>query len=179
AATSSRRGSRIDEPAAYQADGILYLTPNARFDHLLALPEASDIGKAINDAMRDIEKHNAQLSGVLPKTYNLFTGTLLKELLKKVSEIPTSVDYDAFGRIYEYFLGEFARTEGQKGGEFYTPGCIVRFLTEVIEPFHGRILDPACGSGGMFVQSARFVAEHKKNPAAELSIHGHEKVGET
>ncbi|MEY2427448.1 MAG: type restriction enzyme protein, partial [Verrucomicrobiota bacterium] len=118
-------------------------------------------------------------AGVLPKTYNLFTSTLLKELLKKVSEIPASVDYDAFGRIYEYFLGEFARTEGQKGGEFYTPSCIVRLLTEVIEPYHGRILDPACGSGGMFVQSARFVSEHKKNPAAELSIHGVEKTDET
>ena len=129
--------------------------------------------------MRDIEKHNPQLAGVLPKTYNLFTSTLLKELLKKVSEIPATADYDAFGRIYEYFLGEFARTEGQKGGEFYTPSCIVRLLTEVIEPYHGRILDPACGSGGMFVQSARFVAEHKKNPAAELSIHGIEKTDET
>ena len=72
-------------------------------------------------------------------------------------EIPATVDYDAFGRIYEYFLSEFARTEGQKGGEFYTPSCNVRLLTEVIEPYHGRILDPACGSGGMFVQSARFV----------------------
>ena len=120
-ATSSRRGSRLDDPAAYQAEGVLYLTPNSRFDHLLALPEAADAGKALNDAMRDIEKHNPQLPGVLPKTYNLFTSTLLKELLKKVSEIPASVDYDAFGRIYEYFLGEFARTEGQKGGEFYTP----------------------------------------------------------
>jgi len=129
--------------------------------------------------MRDIEKHNPQLAGVLPKTYNLFTSTLLKELLKKVSEIPATADYDAFGRIYEYFLGEFARTEGQKGGEFYTPGGIVRLLTEVIEPYHGRILDPACGSGGMFVSSARFVAEHKKNPAAELSIHGVEKTDET
>ena len=89
------------------------------------------------------------------------------------------MDYDAFGRIYEYFLGEFARTEGQKGGEFYTPSSIVRLLVEVIEPFHGRILDPACGSGGMFVQSARFVAEHKKNPAAELAIHGVEKTDET
>ena len=79
------------------------------------------MGKAVNDAIRDIEKHNPQLAGVLPKTYNLFTSTLLKELLKKVSEIPATVDYDAFGRIYEYFLGEFARTEGQKGGEFYTP----------------------------------------------------------
>jgi type I restriction enzyme M protein len=179
ASASSRRGSRVDEPAAYHAEGILYLAPNARFDFLLNLPEAKDIGAKVNDAMRDIEKHNPQLAGVLPKTYNLFTSTLLKELLKKASEIPTTADYDAFGRIYEYFLGEFARTEGQKGGEFYTPSCIVRLLTEVIEPYHGRILDPACGSGGMFVQSARFVAEHKKNPSAELSIHGVEKTDET
>jgi type I restriction enzyme M protein len=99
-AATSRRGSRLDEPAAYHAEGLLYLTPEARFDHLLALPEAADIGKAINDAMRDIEKHNPQLAGVLPKTYNIFTSTLLKELLKKVSEIPASMDYDTFGRIY-------------------------------------------------------------------------------
>ncbi len=176
---SSRRGNKVDDPNAYHADGVLYLTPNARFDYLLALPESANTGGKVNEAMRDIEKHNPQLSGVLPKSYNLFTGTLLKELLKKISEIPVAVDYDAFGRIYEYFLGEFARTEGQKGGEFYTPSCIVRLLTEVIEPYHGRILDPACGSGGMFVQSARFVAEHKKNPAAELSIHGVEKTDET
>jgi len=178
-ATSSRRGSRVDDPAAYNAENVLYLTPNARFDFLLALPEAANIGAKVNEAMRDIEKHNPQLAGVLPKTYNLFTSTLLKELLKKVSEIPATADYDAFGRIYEYFLGEFARTEGQKGGEFYTPVCIVRLLAEIIEPYHGRILDPACGSGGMFVSSARFVAEHKKNPAAELSIHGVEKTDET
>jgi type I restriction enzyme M protein len=176
---SSRRGSRLDDPAAYHADGVLYLTPGARFDHLLALPEAADVGKTINEAMRDIEKHNVQLAGVLPKTYNLFTSTLLKELLKKVSEIPSTLDYDAFGRIYEYFLGEFAMTEGQGGGEFYTPSAIVRLLTEVIEPYHGRILDPACGSGGMFVSSARFVSEHKKNPSSELSIHGVEKTDET
>lgn len=176
---SSRRASRVDEPAAYHAEGILFLSPEARFDYLLTLPEASDIGAKVNAAMREIEKHNPQLAGVLPKTFNLFTSTLLKELLKKVSEIPASVDYDAFGRIYEYFLGEFARTEGQKGGEFYTPSGIVRLLTEVIEPFHGRILDPACGSGGMFVQSARFVAEHQKNPAAELAICGVEKTDET
>jgi type I restriction enzyme M protein len=178
-ASSSRRGSRLDEPAAYHAEGVLYLAPEARYDYLLGLPEFEQIGAKVNDAMRAIEKHNPQLAGVLPKTYNLFTSTLLKELLKKVSEVPATVDYDAFGRIYEYFLGEFARTEGQKGGEFYTPSSIVRLLTEVIEPFHGRILDPACGSGGMFVQSARFVAEHQKNPAAELAICGVEKTDET
>jgi type I restriction enzyme M protein len=179
AGASSRRGARVDEPGAYHAEGILYLPAEARFDHLLNRPEAENIGAKVNAAMRDIEKHNPQLAGVLPKTYNLFTSTLLKELLKKVSEIPASMDYDAFGRIYEYFLGEFAMSEGQGGGEFYTPSSIVRLLTEVTEPYHGRILDPACGSGGMFVQSARFVAEHKKNPAAELSIHGIEKTDET
>jgi type I restriction enzyme M protein len=169
----------VDEPAAYHAEGILYLPAQARFDYLLNRPEAEDIGARLNTAMREIEKHNQQLAGVLPKTFNLFTSTLLKELLKKVSEIPATTNYDAFGRIYEYFLGEFARTEGRKGGEFYTPSCIVRLLTEVIEPFHGRILDPACGSGGMFVSSARFVAEHRKNPSAELAICGVEKTDET
>ena len=141
---TSRRGSRVDDPAAYHAEGGLYLVPNARFDYLLGLPEAANIGAKVNGAMRDIEKHNAQLAGVLPKTFNLFTSTLLKELLKKVSEIPATLDYDAFGRIYEYFLGEFAMSEGQGGGEFYTPSSIVRLLTEVIEPYHGRILDPSC-----------------------------------
>ena len=106
---------------------------------------------------------------MLPHTYQIFNSTLLKQLLKKVSEIPDTLEYDAFGRIYEYFLGEFARTEGQKGGEFFTPSSIVRLIVEIIEPYHGRILDPACGSGGMFVQSARFVEEHRKNPSAELS----------
>jgi type I restriction enzyme M protein len=179
AGTSSRRGSRVDDPTAYHAENVLYLAPEARFDHLLTLPEAADVGAKVNAAMREIEKHNPQLAGVLPKTYNLFTSTLLKELLKKISEIPATLDFDAFGRIYEYFLGEFAMSEGQGGGEFYTPASIVKLLTEVIEPFHGRIFDPACGSGGMFVQSARFVSEHQKNPAAELSICGVEKTDET
>jgi type I restriction enzyme M protein len=179
AGASSRRASRAEEPAAYHAENVLYLAPEARFDFLLTLPEGKDIGAKVNTAMRAIEKQNPHLAGVLPKTYNLFTGTLLKDLLKKISEIPNTVDFDAFGRIYEYFLGEFARTEGQKGGEFYTPACIVRLLAEVIEPYHGQILDPACGSGGMFVQSARFVAEHRKNPSEELSICGVEKTDET
>lgn len=179
AGASSRRGSRLEEPAAYHAEGILYLPANARFDFLLHLPEAENVGAKVNAAMRDIEKQNPQLAGVLPKSYNVFAGGLLKELLKRVSEIPATLDYDAFGRIYEYFLGEFAMTEGQGGGEFYTPSSIVRLLAEVIEPYHGRILDPACGSGGMFVQSARFVAEHRKNPGTELSIHGIEKTDAT
>ena len=179
AGASSRRGSRIDEPAAYHADNVLFLSPEARFDYLLTLPEAADVGAKVNEAMRQVEKHNPQLAGVLPKSFNIFTGTLLKELLKKISEIPATLEFGAFGRIYEYFLGEFAMSEGQGGGEFYTPASIVKLLTEVIEPYHGRILDPACGSGGMFVQSARFVSEHHKNPAAELSICGVEKTDET
>jgi type I restriction enzyme M protein len=178
-ATSRRATSRADDPAAYHAEGVMYLPEAARFDHLLNLPEGANIGQAINEAMSEVEKFNPQLAGVLPRSFQLFTSTLLKELLKKISEIPVSLDYDAFGRIYEYFLGEFARTEGQKGGEFYTPSSIVRLLVEVIEPFHGRILDPACGSGGMFVSSARFVSEHKKNAADELFIHGVEKTDDT
>ncbi len=180
AGASSRRGSRVDDPAAYHAEGILYLAARGP----LRLPPATcprprTSAPSVNEAMRDIEKHNPQLAGVLPKTYKIFTSTLLKELLKKVSEIPATIDYDAFGRIYEYFLGEFARTEGQKGGEFYTPAASSACWSKCIEPFHGRILDPACGSGGMFVQSARFVAEHQKNPAAELAIFGVEKIDET
>src|SRR3990172_3486556 len=195
-ASGRRASSRIDDPGAYHAQCVVYLTPNARFDQLLGLPEGSNVGQKINEAMTDIEKHNPQLAGVLPRTYQIFNSTLLKELLKKVSEIPETLEYDAFGRIYEYFLGEFARTEGQKDGEFFTPSSIVRLLVEIIEPFHGRLLDIASGSGGMFVQSARFVQAHKVSPPSpsgkgeglaaysgepsrELSIHGQEKVGAT
>ena len=114
-AAGGRRGSRVDDPTAYQAEGILYLTPPARFDHILRLPEGSDVGKAVNEAMRDIEAKNPQLAGILPKTYQIFDSTLLKNLLKKVSEIPPTAEGDTFGRVYEYFLGEFARTEGSRG----------------------------------------------------------------
>jgi type I restriction enzyme M protein len=179
AGSSSRRDNRVDDPAAYHAENVLYLSPEARFDYLLSLPEASKIGAKIDAAMREVEKHNPQLAGVLPKTFNILSSTLLKDLLKNISQIPATLDFDAFGRIYEYFLGAFAMEEGQGGGAFYTPASVVKLLAEIIEPFHGRILDPACGSGGMFVQSARFVAERKKNPAAELSICGVEKVDET
>ena len=172
---SSRRGSRVDEPSAYHAEGVLYLPIEARYDHLLELPEGENIGARLNSAMAAVEKQNPQLSGILPKSYNILESSLLKSLLKKFSEIPVDAGYDAFGRVYEFFLGEFAKAEGQGGGEYYTPSSIVRLITEVLEPYHGRILDPACGSGGMFVQSARFVAEHRKNPARELGIYGVEK----
>jgi type I restriction enzyme M protein len=155
---------------------VLYLPAGARFAELLQLPEGTDIGKALNEAMKAIERDNPHMAGVLPKGYQVFDSLLLSNLLKTLSTIPADLEGDAFGKIYEYFLGTFAMSEGQKGGEFFTPTSIVRFLVEVLEPFHGRILDPACGSGGMFVQSARFVKEHKRNPGAELSIHGQERV---
>lgn len=175
-AASSRRGLRVDEPAAYHADGVLYLPATARFDRLLNLPEGTNMGTKVNDAMRAIERDNPHMAGVLPKSYQIFDSRLLAELLKTISTIPATLVGDAFGKIYEYFLGTFAMSEGQKGGEFYTPPSIVSLLVEILAPFHGRILDLACGSGGMFVQSARFVSAHRKNPASELSIHGQERV---
>lgn len=176
---SERRGSREEDPNAYQSEGLLYLPPGARYQELLELPEGADIGERLNRAMRLIEEHNSKLAGVLPKSYNLFTPQLLAGLLKRISEIPTDLEFDAFGRIYEYFLGEFARSEGQKGGEFFTPSSLVVLITEIVEPFAGRLLDPACGSGGMYVQSARFVKAHRGNPAGDLAICGVEKTDET
>ncbi len=180
---TARRGSRANDPVIYHAEGVLYIEEDARFDELLNFPEGGKGGKAfgqaVNDAMNAIERDNPQLAGVLPKNYQIFNARLLKELLKAISTIPGRIDGDAFGKIYEYFLGEFAMSEGQGGGEFYTPSSIVRLLTEIIEPYHGKILDPACGSGGMFVSSAHFVAEHKNNPSSELSIYGVEKGDDT
>jgi type I restriction enzyme M protein len=172
-------GRRTVGPTDYQARGVLYLPETARFSALIQLPEGDNIGAAINDAMRAIEAENPDLKDVLPKTYSRFENALLKELLKTMNSVPMDIEGDAFGKIYEYFLGHFAMSEGQKGGEFFTPTAIVQLIVGIIEPFHGRIFDPACGSGGMFVQSARFVAEHQKNPGAELSVYGQEKVAET
>ena len=176
---SERRGSREEDPNAYQSEGLLYLPPGARYQELLELPEGADIGEKLNGAMGLVEAANSKLAGVLPRSYNLFTPQLLAELLKRISEIPTSLEFDAFGRIYEYFLGQFARSEGQKGGEFFTPPPMVVLITEIVEPFAGRLLDPASGSGGMYVQSARFVRAHRGNPAGDLAICGVEKTDET
>lgn len=165
--------------ADYQARGVMYVPEEARFARLLTLPEGADIARAISEAMKAIEADNPALKDVLPKEYRRLGNDVLVPLLKTLNAIPMDVEGDTFGRIYEYFLGEFARSEGQKGGEFYTPTALVKLIVEVIEPFHGRIFDPACGSGGMFVQSARFVENHKRNPNAEISIYGQEKVGET
>src|SRR3974390_879034 len=150
-------GRRKIGKADYQAEGVLYLPETARFANLLNLPEGTDIGKAINEAMKAIEAENEDLRDVLPKTYNALEKNLLISLLKNFAAIPMTIEGDAFGKIYEYFLGNFAMSEGQKGGEFFTPTSLVKLIVEIMEPYHGRIFDPACGSGGMFVQSAAFV----------------------
>ncbi|WP_104992044.1 class I SAM-dependent DNA methyltransferase [Deinococcus sp. NW-56] len=176
---SRRRGGVSKDD--YQAEGVLYVPETARYSALLNLPEGANVGQAINDAMRAIEEENEDLRGVLPKLYNRLDNSILVALLKSFnfSQIAGDLEGDAFGKIYEYFLGRFARDEGGKGGEFYTPTSLVKLMVEIMEPFHGRIYDPACGSGGMFVQSARFVEEHRRNPSAEISVYGQEKTAET
>jgi len=161
----------------YQEKGVPYLPEKARFSYLLALPESANLGKLINEAMAAIENENEELKGVLPRNYTALPNATLIELLRLLG--PLDFEGDVFGQIYEFFLGEFALAEGQKGGVFYTPTSIVKLIVEIIEPYHGRIFDPACGSGGMFVQSAEFVRRHKKNVASELTVFGTEKDGET
>lgn len=161
----------------YQEKGVLFLPEKARFSSLLALPEGENLGRAVNDAMAAIEAENEELKAVLPRSYTALPNATLVELLRLLA--PLDLEGDAFGKIYEYFLGEFALAEGQRGGVFYTPTSIVRLIVEIIEPFHGRIFDPACGSGGMFVQSADFVRQHKKNATSELTVFGTEKDSDT
>jgi type I restriction enzyme M protein len=165
--------------ADYQAQKILYLPDEARFANLLKLEEGANLGKAINDAMAAIERENPALVGVLPRTYQSLTNDTLVSLLRSVNSILGQITGDAFGKVYEYFLGKFAVAEGSKGGEYFTPTPIVQLIVEIMEPFNGKILDPACGSGGMFVQSARFVDEHRNGKTGRLSIHGQERVDET
>ena len=176
ASTSSRRVRITDQSAEYQARGVFYLPEEARFQYLLNLPESEDIARAINDAMRAIEEANSGLDGVLPKTYNRLERSVLFELLRTMSQIPMDIEGDAFGKIYEYFLGNFAMAEGQRGGEFFTPTSLVKLIVEILQPFEGRILDPACGSGGMFVQSAEFIHNHRGNGNDQISIYGTERV---
>jgi len=129
--------------------------------------------------MRLVEEHNRELAGVLPRTYTSIANSTIASLLRHISSYTKGLEGDAFGLIYEYFLAKFALAEGQGAGEFFTPMSIVRLIVEIIEPYHGRIFDPACGSGGMFVHSAHFVERHRRSPGEELSIYGQEKTGET
>lgn len=159
--------------ADYDAEGVIFLRPEARFTHLKQLTEGDDIGRHINEAMKAIEEDNPDLSGALPQTYTDLGNEVLVELIRLLA--PIDLSGDAFGKVYEYFLGNFAMKEGQKGGVFYTPESIVKLIVEIIEPYHGRILDPACGSGGMFVQSAEFVQRHGQTATREISVYGIEK----
>jgi type I restriction enzyme M protein len=178
ATLAPKPGSRLKPgPDDYKARGVVYLSPESRFSYLTTLPEDADIGRAINNAMRDLERDNADLADVLPKNFNEIPKDTLIELVRLLA--PLVIDGDAFGQVYEYFMGAFAMQEMQKGGEFYTPASIVRLIVEIIEPFHGRILDPACGSAGMFVHSAEFVKRHQRSPDSELSVFGMEKTRET
>lgn len=166
-------------PSDYQSEGLIYLPPKARFGTLLKLPEGADLGKAVNEAMRLVEKHNSDLKGILPRSYAAIPDSTIASLLRHISGYTKDLEGDAFGLIYEYFLAKFALAEGQGAGEFFTPMSIVRLIVEIIEPFHGRIFDPACGSGGMFVHSAQFVERHRRSPGKELSVYGQEKTGDT
>ena len=177
--TSSRRRGGGDIKSKIQAEGAMYVPDEALYSNLLALPEGANIGVNVNEAMKALEGENEAIKDALPKTFTRFDNDILKSLLKNFNDIDFSLGSDIFGRIYEYFLNEFAKTEGQGGGEFFTPSALVRLITEIIEPYHGKVFDPACGSGGMFVSSADFVASHNKSASDELSVFGQEKTGDT
>jgi type I restriction enzyme M protein len=177
-ALADKLGRKNPDKLDVQAEGVLYLPEEARFKTLLNLPEGTSIGQAINNAMKAIEQENEDLRGILPKSYTTIDNQILVDLLKNFNSIDFA-EGDVFGKIYEYFLAKFALAEGQGGGEFFTPTSIVKLIVEVIEPFQGKIFDPACGSGGMFVQSANFVQAHHKSANTAISVYGQEKTAAT
>ncbi|MBN9382739.1 MAG: N-6 DNA methylase [Chitinophagaceae bacterium] len=165
-----------------------YLPPEAEYEYLLNLPEKEDIAKAIKVAMEKIELYKPELTDSLPKDeyFKLVKPddrSLPKSLLKTFADIPDDVTGDVFGKVYEYFLAEFALAEGQGGGEFFTPTSVVKLMVEIIEPYHGTIFDPACGSGGMFVQSSYFVDRRREElhdtDTKDLMVYGAERTPET
>ena len=191
------KGTRREKPIseiAIEKCGF-YLPDHARYNHLLSLPEQEDIANAIKKAMEAIAEYKPELQGVLPQdeyTRLIRTDrTIPNQLLKNFADIPPDASGDMFGQIYEYFLGEFAKSEGQKGGEFFTPRSVVRLMVEIIEPYRGTVFDPACGSGGMFVQSAQFIERHRNDlagrngkngpntPDGDIYVYGQEKTLET
>ena len=169
-----------EERDCYIAENIFYVPKKARWEYLVEHSKDTNIGEIIDDALTAIEKENTSLKNVLPKDYNSPTmrNVNLGELIDLFTNIKVGTkeakEKDLLGRIYEYFLGQFAKNELQKGGEFYTPACLVRTMVECIEPFQGKVYDPACGSGGMFVQSMKFVNDHQGNPY-NIGIFGQEK----
>jgi type I restriction enzyme M protein len=163
----------------YLADNVFWVPKEARWSHLQANAKRPTIGTLIDDAMRAIEKDNESLKGVLPKEYSrpALNKVMLGELIDLISGIALNEEgdrsKDILGRVYEYFLGQFAGAEGKRGGEFYTPRSVVRLLVEMLEPYSGRVYDPCCGSGGMFVQSEKFVKEHGGR-IGDIAVYGQE-----
>ena len=184
-----RREEKLSAIAIRQCG--FYLPDHARHGHLLNLPEKEDIANALKKAMQAIEEYKPELAGVLPQdeyfrlTRSVQNKGLAQRLLKIFSDIPLDAGGDLFGKIYEYFLANFAMSEGQGGGEFFTPRSVVKLMVEIIEPHGGKVFDPACGSGGMFVQSAEFIAAHRGDHAAQgksedsIYVYGQEKTLET
>lgn len=186
------QGTRREKPIHEIAVATcgFYLPDHARYSYLLNLPEDQDIAKAIEAAMESIEKYKPELEGSLPKDeyYRLTRTTETKhlpfDLLRQFDNIPDDATGDIFGQIYEFFLGKFALSEGQGGGEFFTPRSVVRLMVEIVEPHGGTVFDPACGSGGMFVQSAQFIEQHRNEFEAQsedtsVFVSGQEKSSET
>ena len=159
-------GANPEDPDEYQALSIFWVPPEARWQHLKAQDKQPTIGQLVDNAMAGIERDNPALKDVLPKDYArpALDKTRLGQLIDLISNIrvgdEASRATDVLGRVYEYFLSQFASAEGKKGGEFYTPRCVVKLLVEILEPYRGRVYDPCCGSSGMFVQSVEFIRAH-------------------
>ncbi|MGB4599553.1 MAG: class I SAM-dependent DNA methyltransferase [Trichlorobacter sp.] len=173
------QGADPEDQDEYRAENIFWVPPEARWVHLKAQAKQPTIGQLVDDAMTGIERDNPALKGVLPKDYSRPSLDKLRlgQLIDLISNIRVgdseSRAKDVLGRVYEYFLSQFASAEGKKGGEFYTPRCVVRILVEMIEPYKGRVYDPCCGSSGMFVQSEEFIAAHG-GKLGDISIYGQE-----
>jgi type I restriction enzyme M protein len=169
----------LEDKDAYHEENVFYVPEEARWDLLRKNATDPNIGSQIDDAMRALESENQdRLDGMLPKRYSRIPQDTLEGLLNDFSELDLgnggdTEDEDVFGRVYEYFIKEFARQEGHRGGEFYTPKHVVELLVEILEPFEGRIFDPFCGSGGMFVQSHKFL-QRKGGDDSDISIYGQE-----
>ncbi len=168
-----------EEPDEYRAENVFFVPQIARWSYLHSCAKLPDIGKDVDNAMEAIEKENQTLKGILPKVYarpNLDKAALggLIDLIGNIAlGYAAQKSKDVLGRVYEYFLGEFASAEGKKGGQFYTPKSIVRIMVEMVEPYKGRVFDPACGSGGMFIMSEKFVESHQGR-VDDISIYGQE-----
>ncbi len=172
-----QRGKRALTKTDFEEQNAMFLPEKSQFEYLVSLPESVDIGEAIDNAMKLIEDEYDNLKGVLPKNFSIFSKDLLRELLRIFNkEVLQKAEGDLFGKIYEYFLNKFAMTGAQEGGEFFTPGSLVQTIVNVIEPDHGVVFDPACGSAGMFVQTGYFIESEGLKPAEKVTFYGQEKA---